>query len=414
MCLIAAAALALRPAPALAANPTPPFTECPAVGADTSCAILILIQPDGSLTILSDPSQGPFDRGDDTLVGVVNNSGITVPSIAIGSSTQRVFGFEAPTDGLCSFPFVGNGYCTATPRPATGYEGPDSAFSAISANKRDGTVLFTGPGGGLLAGATTFFSLETRIAASRFGTGSATALALAASPVTTSDHGDLVTVSATLVNGANPVANAPVTFTLAPGAGAVSCTATTTVAGLASCALTPPQGAGSDQLVVSYAGSSVPFLAPINLSVPFTVTLEQDALTYTGPSSATAGQHLVLSSQLTTDDPGAGTALPGRSVILTLGSGSSAVSCTAVTDAVGNAACPVVVPTGAAGPVAASARFVSDGFFETAAATGSVAIPLPVPEVGSAHGVPWGASALLALAGLGLAASAGRRRRQRG
>ncbi len=72
----------------------------------------------------------------------------------------------------------------------------------------------------------------------------------------------------------------------------------------------------------------------------------------------------------------------------TLGSGASAVSCAAVTDAAGNAACPVVVPSGAAGPLAASATFVSDGFFEAAAATGSVVVPLPVPEVGATHAVP--------------------------
>jgi hypothetical protein len=412
VCLLSVAALALHPASVEAANPAPPFTECPAVGSDTSCAILIVIQIDGSLTILSDPTQGPIDRGDDTLIGVLNSSGITVPSIAVGSATQQVFGFEAPNDGLCSFPFAGNAYCTATPRPATGYEGPASAFSAISANKRDGTVRFTGPGGGLLAGATTFFSLETRIAASTFGTGSATALTLAASPVSTSDHGDSATVSATLKNGANPVANAPVTFTLAPGAGAVSCAATTSATGLASCALTPPQAAGAYQLVVSYAGSSVPFLAPINLGVPFTVTPEQDVLTYTGPSSGTAGQRLVLSSVLTTDDPAAATPVPGRGIVLTLGSGPSAVSCTAVSDATGSAACPVVVPAAEAGQLTATATFVSDGVFESAAATGIVGIPMPIPEVGSAHTVPSGAGTLLVVAGLGLAALAGRRRRR--
>ncbi len=40
---------------------TPPFNECPAVGSDTSCGVLFIIQPDGSVTVLTDPSQGPFD-----------------------------------------------------------------------------------------------------------------------------------------------------------------------------------------------------------------------------------------------------------------------------------------------------------------------------------------------------------------
>ena len=370
-----ASVVATRPIAVMAANPTPPFTQCPAVGVDTSCTILIVIQPDGSLTILSDPTQKPFDRGDDTLVGVLNNSGISVPSIAIGSSTQAVFGFETPgPDGLCAFTFVGNGYCKATPKPATGYEGPTSTFSAISANKRDGTVNFTDPGG-LRAGASTFFSLENAITASKFGTGAATSLVFTSASATTVDHADPVMVAASLRNGATAVPNATVTFTLAPGSTSVSCVGMTNALGVASCALTPTQLANVYQLTASYAGSSVPFLAPVNISAPFTVTLEQDVLTYTGPSAATAGQPLVLSGVLVTDDPSAGTPLSARTVALTLGTGPGAVACTGVTNNSGAASCTVMVsPSQPSGNRAATASFVSDGFYQSASAAGSVAV----------------------------------------
>jgi hypothetical protein len=54
--------------------PAPPFTQCPAIGADTSCGVLLYIDTDGSLKALSDPSQGPYDGSDDTLIGIVNSS----------------------------------------------------------------------------------------------------------------------------------------------------------------------------------------------------------------------------------------------------------------------------------------------------------------------------------------------------
>ncbi len=99
----------------------------------------------------------------------------------------------------------------------------------------------------------------------------------------------------------------------------MSCTGTTGATGIASCSLAPHEQAGAYQVTASYSGSSVPFLAPVNTSAPFTVTLEQDGLAYTGAPSAAAGQPLALSGVLTTDDPAAGAALAGKTVRLTLG-----------------------------------------------------------------------------------------------
>ncbi len=413
---VVASMLVTRATTALAANPSPPFAQCPAVAIDKTCAILIVIEPDGSLTILSDPSQKPFDGSEDTLLGVQNNSGIVVPSIAVGSSTQAVFAFEAPAgeDGLCHYTFVGNGYCKATPKPPTGYEGPDSSFSGISANKRDGTVNFTDAGGGLAPGASTFFSLENAITASKLGTGATTSLVFAGTSARASDFADRATVAATLTSGGAPVANAPLTFTLAPGAGSVQCTGATNSAGVATCSITPTQQAGSYQLIASYLGSSVPFLSPVNVSAPFAVTLEQDSLTYTGSLTASRGSPLVLSAAMTTDDPSAPTPLSGRTVRLTLGSGASAQGCNGYTDAAGVASCIVIVSAEQpSGNLPASAEFVNDPFYAPATAAATVSIPAPAtittPEVG-AGGLPALPAAPLLVAGGGLLV-AGRRRR---
>lgn len=155
--LLAAPMATLAATPAQAAPPAPPFNQCPPVGADTSCAILLVINPDGTVTAVSDPSQGPFDGSEDTLIGVQNNSSTSVPSLHLAGAPnpEAPFGFDG--DGLCA------GY---TPAPAgcpfgpTGYEGPNTSFSGIAADALSGDVNFTG---GLAPGASAYFSLESAI-----------------------------------------------------------------------------------------------------------------------------------------------------------------------------------------------------------------------------------------------------------
>src|SRR5437899_1095968 len=103
--------------PAAAALPTPPFTQCPAIGLDTSCAILIVVGPGGALTVLQDNTQGPYEGIEDTLVGVVNQSGGPVSSIHLSSSTIA-FGFEG--DGICDASVVP--HPVGCPFGPTGYE----------------------------------------------------------------------------------------------------------------------------------------------------------------------------------------------------------------------------------------------------------------------------------------------------
>lgn len=111
--------------------------NCPSIGQSPSCAVLITINPNGSLKFETDPSIGPYDGIEDTLVGVQNRSGATVFGISL--TGNDIFGFDG--DG------AGSG--------GSGYEGPEISFSLIDANT--GTVNFDN---GLDNNGFLWFSLE--------------------------------------------------------------------------------------------------------------------------------------------------------------------------------------------------------------------------------------------------------------
>jgi hypothetical protein len=132
---------------ALAANAS---AQCPAVGNDTGCGIIITITNQGAT--VSTTGQGPYDGVDDTLVGVVNNSTLPVSSLNL-QSTFDIFGFDG--DGIDSYGIAGNG------NDSTGYGGPNAYFTSISADQTSGTVNFITP---IAAkGGTGFFSLENAL-----------------------------------------------------------------------------------------------------------------------------------------------------------------------------------------------------------------------------------------------------------
>ncbi len=158
---------------------SPPFTECPAVGADSGCALLIVISNNG-IQILSDPSQGPYDGSDDTLFGVVNESSSPQSSLQLRSPDDAdIFGFDG--DGICTYAtgglssndttgtgFTGDGYCNAsqlmgvdpgnTADPlGSDYQGPDNTYSNISDDTTMVQFNFDTP---LAPGQSTNFSLE--------------------------------------------------------------------------------------------------------------------------------------------------------------------------------------------------------------------------------------------------------------
>src|SRR4051812_35843407 len=82
------------------------ITQCPPVGLDTGCGILLTITSAsggiaGAFTVVAatSPTQPPYEGSEDTLIGVLNNSGVTVNSLAL-SSTTDIFGFDG--DGPCT------------------------------------------------------------------------------------------------------------------------------------------------------------------------------------------------------------------------------------------------------------------------------------------------------------------------
>lgn len=147
-----------------AAAASPPFNECPAVGEDSSCAVLLVISPEGKLEAFTDGSQKPFDGIEDTLVGVINESRNPVSRIKLTGTD--IFLFDG--DGIC-LPYTpgpeGCPFGVEETDPETGagtggiYQGPDNTFDIFNLN--EGEVVFTTPlqpGGG-----STYFSLEEAI-----------------------------------------------------------------------------------------------------------------------------------------------------------------------------------------------------------------------------------------------------------
>ncbi|MGH9728767.1 MAG: PEP-CTERM sorting domain-containing protein [Candidatus Acidiferrales bacterium] len=128
---------------------------CPATGVATDCGVQINVtaQSGGVASAFSATNVGngnPYDAVEDTLVGITNNSGATINSINLTASVgSDAFGWDS--DGACTYGVITCG--------ATGYEGPNMTFGAVT---NDGvneflTITFTG---GLADGASTWFDLE--------------------------------------------------------------------------------------------------------------------------------------------------------------------------------------------------------------------------------------------------------------
>jgi lysophospholipase L1-like esterase len=152
--LIAASFTAPVAASAASTTPSPPFTQCPAVGADTSCALLIHIDSQSRTGVYGDPTQGPYDGVEDTLIGVQNDSSVPIASVPVSATSGKdLFGFDG--DGLCAYAVAG---CPFGP---SGYEGPGVSFTSISSDNTAGTVNFSPP---IPPGGHSFFSLEEALA----------------------------------------------------------------------------------------------------------------------------------------------------------------------------------------------------------------------------------------------------------
>lgn len=149
------------------------FSQCPAIGADTSgCELLITVTAasGGSATAFtvgtSSPDLGPYDGSDDTLIGIQNNSGSVLNSISLSSSTD-LFGFEG--DGACSSTYA---VASCNGGDPTGYAPKGVTFSNINSTYTNGTVNFAG---GIAAGGSGWFSLEEALTAGQINPGTPSA-----------------------------------------------------------------------------------------------------------------------------------------------------------------------------------------------------------------------------------------------
>ena len=166
---ILAGAASLGTAPVAVAG----AVACPNVGESTGCNLTITLNANGSATIANGTSPGTYDGSDDTLIGVINNTGHTVNSIylsGLSGSSNTIFGFDG--DGVTSSgltvsltlngdtgPTHGSGY-SGTDSTSGTYDltGPLNSFSNISGNQYSGDVVFGSSG--LASGGSAFFGLE--------------------------------------------------------------------------------------------------------------------------------------------------------------------------------------------------------------------------------------------------------------
>lgn len=151
---------------------TPPFTECPGIGAAPSCEILLVVNPDQTISVLGDPSVGPYDGSDDTLVGILNNSSSAIAAVTVSGTGSGLAGFDG--DGICTYStggtnssgFAGDSYCTSQQLDGTDpgdYAGPGTSFTLDPNSQDDVEVDFAD--NGLAAGGSTYFSLEGALTA---------------------------------------------------------------------------------------------------------------------------------------------------------------------------------------------------------------------------------------------------------
>jgi hypothetical protein len=145
-----------------ASSPVPPFNQCPGIGDSPSCEILLVVNPDNSVSVVGDPSVGPFDGSDDTLVGIVNESSAAVKAVTVSGPGSDLSGFDG--DGICSGDYGTWNGSAGCPYGPTGYEGPGTSFVTSPSLPDSAEVDFTG---GLAPGGSAYFSLEGALVAAQ-------------------------------------------------------------------------------------------------------------------------------------------------------------------------------------------------------------------------------------------------------
>lgn len=142
------------------AGPSPQSGVCPAIGtlapSTTTCNVQIFAGPGGTFTTIGPNLGNPYDGIEDTLVGIINNSGQTLLSLSFtGNTSPPLFGFDG--DGSQAYGAAGGAPDT------TGYGGQTSLgentwFGNISLDLQSGTAFFGTSG--IPDGGWAYFSLE--------------------------------------------------------------------------------------------------------------------------------------------------------------------------------------------------------------------------------------------------------------
>ena len=187
---------------------------------------------------------------------------------------------------------------------------------------------------------------------------------------TTGDYHDLVSASATLtrLDDGTPVSGQPVILTV----GSQTCTMNTDISGVAQCTIRVEDPAGTTTATASFAGDGN--YQPSNTTTPFTVTREQTAIVYNGDTVILNGNTLHASAVLSEADATPYPILIGRVVVFTLGAGSTAQTCTALTDVSGLAACNITPVAQTLGPTTITANFAQDAYYLASSTTRDVII----------------------------------------
>ncbi len=229
-------------------------------------------------------------------------------------------------------------------------------------------------------------------------TGAAHATVLTYTGPTQQDFNDATTLTAQLAdastNPSTPLANQSVSFTL----GTQTCSGLTDGVGNAACTLVPNQAAGTVPLTATFSPPAASPFRGSSAAIPFTVTLEEAVIQYTGPTLIANGRGVTLSAVMKED---AVTPIVGRTITLTQGTGLGAQSCAGLTDATGRASCAIAAVSQPLGPGSVLASFTSDGFYSSASSTGATLVfefltsgSFVVGNKGAVAGAPvtfWGA-----------------------
>jgi hypothetical protein len=325
------------------------------------------------------PIAGTFPGDSTSMPQLLTNSSSSTFTVTPASTTLTYTGPTTVTNGQ---PTTLSGTLTTNePSSGTDVSGRTVTFTLGSGGSQQSCTAVTNASGIAsctiakvnqstgTAGVSTSFGGDTYYQSS---TTSATATVRSPTTLTvsagTSDFADAGSVSGVLTNSVTGavIPGESVTLTLN---GTQSCAAVTNASGVASCSITPNEAAATYALTGSFAGDTTkaPQLLASTGSNHYVVTLEETTIAYTGPSVAVSGMSFTMSAHLTTD----GNPLGGRAVLMTLGSGSTAQSCTGTTNASGNASCALPNVNQTAGSVPITVAFAGDLYYRPASASGS-------------------------------------------